>query len=238
MYTLDLIDFSKINKKQNIIIESPSGLLEGVAYNIKDTNNANIALILPPDPSHKGTMNNKIVNLMFNLFEKNGFSTLKINYRGVGSSKGLIKNTKEEKINDALYALDWLIKKCETSGVKSPKIFIAGFSLGGWIALQCAMRRPEIYNFITINANLNPYDFNMLTPCPNGLILQANNDKLTNIEISKKFSSQLINQKGCYVDFREFDDDHYISSNQIFVKETLQKYIKEMLIRDKLKNNS
>ncbi|WP_342262208.1 alpha/beta hydrolase [Alphaproteobacteria bacterium endosymbiont of Tiliacea citrago] len=213
-------------RKHDVMLESPYGLLEGVFYQVKNLQDK-LALILPPDPNHKGTMNNKIVNMLFNAFESNGFTTLKINYRGVGKSQGRSLNN-EDKITDALISLDWLIKKCESNEIPHPQICLAGFSLGGWIALQSAMRRPEIDNFITINTLLDPSSFNMLTPCPSGLIVQAEKDVISKADIAKRFHSQLISQKGCVIDYKIIDDDHYFSNQFDDLKTKINMYIKSI----------
>ena len=54
-------------------------------------------------------MNNKIVQLMYNIFLENGFSVIKVNFRGVGKSDGVFDNGQE--ISDAAAALDWIETK-------------------------------------------------------------------------------------------------------------------------------
>lgn len=211
-------------RKHGVMLESPFGLLEGVLSHSFNINKDKIALILPPDPSHKGTMNNRVVNMLFDSFQSHHFTTLKINYRGVGNSKGN-STTHEDKILDALIALDWLIKKCENNETHHPTIYLAGFSLGGWIALQCAMRRPEITHFITINSVLDASSFNMLTPCPSGLIIQADQDFLSKNNSSDKFHTQLITQKGCSIHYSNFEDDHYFNNCFDELQENIQEYI-------------
>lgn len=237
---MQIIDnpFSKrfnIHSNQKIIFDGPQGLIQGAAFNLKKTESANLALILSPDPSHKGTMNHPVVNLLFNSFKSLGFSVLKFNYRGIGESKGNFIN-KENAIEDALFSLDWLISQCESTEVKDPKIFITGFSLGGWIALQCAMRRPEVSNFITINSQFYSSDFNMLTPCPNGLMIQSTNDRLYDYNESKDFANHLIKQKGCSIVHQSLEDNHYLTNSQKDASEIITNYIKNYKINTQIKN--
>ena len=49
-----------------------------------------VAIVLQPHPQYGGTMN-RIVQLMYNILE-NGFSVIKINFRGVGKSDGVFDN--------------------------------------------------------------------------------------------------------------------------------------------------
>lgn len=220
---------------QELLLSGPQGPLQGCAANLQKADGANLALILSPNPTHKGTMNNPIVNLMFNIFKAQGFSVLKFNYRGVGESKGTITSP-NDTVDDALHVLDWLIEHCENSQVKTPRIFVAGFALGGWTALQCAMRRPEISHFISINSQFYTSEFNMLTPCPSGLMLQATNDQLYSCNDSKEFLQKLIKQKGCSVAHHILEDDHYLRHSSEDIKQILTKYISEHKINMKLQS--
>ena len=55
-------------------------------------------------------MNNRIVQLMYNIFLENGFSVIKINFRGVGKSDGVFDNGQGE-LSDAAAALIGLKEK-------------------------------------------------------------------------------------------------------------------------------
>ena len=224
-----MIDYdSKQIKSTKIMIPGSEGLLEGV-ITMQPEVNAPIALILPPDPKHNGTMNNKIVNMLYHNFKEAKFNTLKINFRGVGLSQGKSKaNTSE--IEDALTALDWMLKKCERSKTKTPKIWIAGYSFGAWIALHTAMRRPEVTAFISIAAPFQTHIFNMLTPCPNGMIIHATEDKTVSTEHTLQFKQELITQKGCLVNLKLIEDNHYFANKQQILNAEIKNYIKEQTI--------
>ena len=57
-----------------------------------------VAIVLHPHPQYGGTMNNRIVQLMYNIFLENGFSVIKVNFRGVGKSDGVFDNGQGELI--------------------------------------------------------------------------------------------------------------------------------------------
>ena len=67
-----------------VTINGPAGRLEG-RYTHNKSPNAPIALVLHPHPQHGGTMNNRVVYTLFQSFVASGFSTLRINFRGVGA---------------------------------------------------------------------------------------------------------------------------------------------------------
>src|SRR5690349_23017590 len=127
-----------------IILNGPEGRLEG-RYQQSATPNAPIALMLHPHPQHGGTMNNKVVYSLYQSFQRQGFSVLRFNFRGVGRSQGKFDRG-EGELSDAAAALDWL----ETRNPNAPQCWIAGFSFGAWIGMQLLMRRPEISGFISV----------------------------------------------------------------------------------------
>ena len=71
------------NKIAEIFIPGPAGRLEA-KYFKSNNNTSPIALVLQPHPQYGGTMNNRIVQETYNIFVKNNFSVLRINFRGGG----------------------------------------------------------------------------------------------------------------------------------------------------------
>src|SRR3546814_3471469 len=89
-----------------LIFAGPEGRLEG-RFSPPPRPRAPVALILHPHPQGGGTMNNRIVQAMYQTFVKRGFATLRCNFRGVGKSQGTIDNGVGE-LSDAASALDWV----------------------------------------------------------------------------------------------------------------------------------
>ena len=82
-------------KSTEIFIPGPAGRLEAKYYKSKK-NTSPVAIVLQPHPQYGGTMNNKIVQLAYNIFLENGFSVIKLNFRGVGKSDGEFDNGQGE----------------------------------------------------------------------------------------------------------------------------------------------
>src|SRR5271170_1864470 len=143
-----------------VLINGPEGRLEGRYHHAK-TPNAPIALLLHPHPQHGGTMNNKVVYTLFQVFVQQGFSVLRFNFRGVGRSQGSFDRG-EGELSDAASALDWL----QSYNPNATACWVAGFSFGAWIGMQLLMRRPEIASFVSIAPPASMYDFSFLAPCP------------------------------------------------------------------------
>ena len=67
-------------KSLEIFIPGPAGRLEAKYYKNPKFGSP-VAIVLHPHPQYGGTMNNRIVQLMYNIFLNNGFSVIKINFR-------------------------------------------------------------------------------------------------------------------------------------------------------------
>jgi len=83
-------------------------------------------VITHPHPLYGGDMHNMVVETMVHAYDKKGYSTLKINFRGVGKSQGNYDNGIGEQA-DVLSAISFLIEM----GMK--KIDLAGYSFGAWV---------------------------------------------------------------------------------------------------------
>ena len=85
-------------KSLEIFIPGPAGRLEAKYYKNPKFGSP-VAIVLHPHPQYGGTMNNKIVQQMYNIFLENGFSVIKINFRGVGRSEGIFDNFTKKPID-------------------------------------------------------------------------------------------------------------------------------------------
>lgn len=164
------------------IITGHAGRIEANYVINTDNKNAPIAILFHPNPTHGGTMNNKVVYTMYKTLYEQGFSVLRFNFRGVGKSQGSYENghcdspdSVNALINDASTVLDWMKKQHEGASA----IWVGGFSFGCLIEMQLLMRRPEISHFIAISPPANMYSFDFLAPCPrSGLVVQGDLDEI------------------------------------------------------------
>ena len=210
-------------KSSEIFIPGPAGRLEGKYYKNPKFGSP-VAIVLQPHPQYGGSMNNKIVQLMYNIFLENGFSVIKINFRGVGKSDGEFDNGQGE-LADAAAALDWL----EKENFDNSQCWISGFSFGSLIAMQLLMRRPEINRFVAISPQPNVYDFSFLTPCPtSGIIIGGKKDELVPFDSINELNQRLSAQKGIKVEFDIIPDaNHFFSKADEKLIKSLNKYIEK-----------
>ena len=205
----------------DVIINGPEGRIEGRYHHVR-SGPAPMALVLHPHPLHGGTMNNKIVYTLYQCFVKRGFSTLRINFRGVGRSQGSFDRG-EGELADAAAALDWL----QTYNPNAGSCWVAGYSFGAWIGMQLLMRRPEIEGFISIAPPANLYDFTFLAPCPSsGLVIQGDHDPLVPIESVQKLVHKLAHQRDIKIDFRKVAGaDHFFADQLELIGTHVDAYI-------------
>ena len=210
---------------KEIFIPGPSGRIQAKYIKNKQQGSP-IALVLQPHPQYGGTMNNRIVYEAYNCFYKNGFSVIRINFRGVEKSDGIFDNGQGE-LSDAAAALDWLEK--ENPGYS--QCWVAGFSFGSLICMQLIMRRPEVNKFISISPQPNVYDFTFLAPCPiSGLVTYGKSDELVPEDSILNLKKRLSSQKNIEVKFDSISNaNHFYKKKEKELSECIDRYLKDKI---------
>jgi alpha/beta superfamily hydrolase len=205
----------------------PTGRLEG-RYHKGPDEGAPIALVLHPHPRYGGTMNNKVVYGVYQVFAERGFSVLRFNFRGVGRSQGVYDGGAGE-LSDAAAALDWL----QSVDASAKGCWIAGFSFGAWISMQLLMRRPEVSGFISISPPANLFDFSFLAPCPSsGLIVHGTQDDLVPEASVAKLAQRLSQQRGIAIEYQKIKGaTHFYEGKLAQVTAVVGKHIDAALER-------
>ena len=211
----------------DVIFNGADGRLEG-RYHHSTEHNAPIVLVLHPHPLQGGTMNNKVVYTIHHTFVRQGFSAMRLNFRGVGRSQGKFDNGVGE-LADAASALDWV----QTHNPNASACWVAGFSFGAWIGMQLLMRRPEIDGFISIAPPANSYDFTFLAPCPSsGLIIHGTQDKVVPEPSVAKLAAKLSSQKNIKVNYRKIENaDHFFGTQLDDITQIVGNYLEESQIQ-------
>jgi alpha/beta superfamily hydrolase len=169
-------------------------------------------------------MNNRIIYETYNCFYKNGFSVIRINFRGVKKSDGIFDNGQGE-LSDAAAALDWI----EKENPDYSQCWVSGFSFGALICMQLIMRRPEVNKFIAISPQPNVYDFTFLAPCPiSGLVMYGKNDELVSQESISGLVSRLKKQKNIDVKFETIlNANHFYKNKEKELSLLISSYLKD-----------
>jgi alpha/beta superfamily hydrolase len=117
-------------------LPGPAGLLE-TALDLPPagTPAKGLALVCHPHPLHGGTLDNKVVQTLARAFVALGYTSLRLNYRGVGASQGQWDEGRGE-VDDALAAL-------QAHRQPGQALVLAGFSFGAFVASQLAARLAD-----------------------------------------------------------------------------------------------
>ena len=192
-----------------VIFPGPEGRLEG-RFHPGGRPRAPVAVVLHSHPQAGGTMNNKLVQLLYQTFVRRGFATLRFNFRGVGKSQGVFDNGIGE-LSDAASALDWV----QSIHPEASTTWIAGYSFGALIGMQLLMRRPEVRGFISVSPPANMYDFSFLAPCPSsGIIIQGVNDSVVTPNAVQKLVDKLRTQKHITIHHEEIPRANHFFENE------------------------
>ncbi|PKZ68992.1 alpha/beta hydrolase [Moraxella osloensis] len=136
------------------LIDAPCGKLEVDAlWQADSTGVANpnaaaverVAILCHPNPLQEGTMMNKVVTTMYRFARDQNMHVVRFNFRGVGQSTGEYGNVTGE-IEDALTVLQWIHSQTEAR-----KLWIGGFSFGGFVAAKLAQRVNEQGAFLGVD---------------------------------------------------------------------------------------
>jgi len=211
------------SENKEIFIPGPCGRIQA-KYFKNNQEGSPVAIVLQPHPQYGGTMNNRIVYETYNSFYKNGFSVIRLNFRGVKKSDGVFDNGQGE-LSDAAATLDWIEK--ENPGYS--QCWVSGFSFGALICMQLIMRRPEVNKFIAISPQPNVYDFTFLAPCPiSGLIIHGKNDELVSEDSILNLKKRLNMQKNIDIKFEQIQNaNHFFKNKEKELSAAIDRYIKD-----------
>lgn len=121
-------------------------LAEGITIEglLQKNSQASGVVITHPHPLYGGNMHNNVVMVILQTYQKLGYTTLRFNFRGVGSSQGSYGEGIGEQ-EDVRAAVAYLAH----IGIK--QIDLAGYSFGAWVNghLNCA--RAGIANMVMVS---------------------------------------------------------------------------------------
>lgn len=111
-------------------IAGPLGALE-VAIDRPEGEPLGTAVVAHPHPLFGGTLNNKVVQTLAKAFAQRGWTAVRFNFRGVGSSAGVYDEGRGE-LDDLLSVVDTLAPQ--------GRLCLAGFSFGAFVTSHAIHR--------------------------------------------------------------------------------------------------
>jgi uncharacterized protein len=117
------------------------------------------AVITHPHPCYGGSMYNKVVEVLTTVYQEKGFSTLRFNFRGVGSSQGDYDQGDGEK-EDVRSALHYLHERGKRD------LNLAGYSFGAWVNAKIIDSEPLINSMIMVSPPVAFLEFSPFMQSP------------------------------------------------------------------------
>jgi alpha/beta superfamily hydrolase len=174
-------------KEERVFFDCGGIKLEGILTFTKTHSPAPVVVVCHPHPEYGGNMHNNVVTGITHTLSKQGFITLRFNFRGVGDSEGSYGGGIEE-IKDVKGAIDFLSRAdhLETNG-----IFLVGYSFGAMVGLQVAAKDDRITGWVGISPPVAMYDFSFLkvSPKPKLLLFGDSDFVCPREEMEKLFDS-------------------------------------------------
>jgi hypothetical protein len=139
-----------VSEVRRLWIPGPAGRLEA-ALRVARSPTAT-AVVAHPHPLHGGTLDNAVVFHVERELHRIGLTTLRFNFRGVGTSEGLHDEGRGEVL-DVGAAGAWL------RGL-APELpaLVVGYSFGSWCAIRHAAQDSTIRGVIALGLPLAIYD--------------------------------------------------------------------------------
>jgi len=126
-------------------------------------------IITHPHSLYGGNMYNAIVEVIYRVYSRNDYSSLRFNFRGVGESQGTYDDGNGE-INEVKAAYDFMKEN------QILHIDLAGYSFGSWVNGKAVNQENSFHNLIMVSPPVSFMDFSKILPIDN-LILTIAGDR-------------------------------------------------------------
>jgi len=155
--------------EEHIFFKSQGLQIEALA-DIKQGGKA--VIMCHPHPLYGGDMYNPVVDAVVGAYSLKGYSTLRFNFRGVGSSEGKYGNGIDEQ-EDVLSAMEYFI------GLGKSNIDLGGYSFGAWVCASGLKNWQQVKRLIMVSPPVAFMSFDFLGYDPRiKLIIGADRDDI------------------------------------------------------------
>jgi alpha/beta superfamily hydrolase len=196
MQDWNLEGFHGGQEMKNIRISFLSGglVLEGILAIPEGAEPFPAVIICHPHPLYGGSMENNVVNSLFEALTQASLVSLKFNFRGVGGSQAEFGQGIDER-EDVGAAISFINTVQE---VDSRRIGLAGYSAGAGFALPVGFKDARIKALAAISPPLSMFDFDFLKSCPKPkFLISGSRDDLIPADRFQEFCRNLPEPKEC-----------------------------------------
>jgi len=206
-------------KEEKVFILSDTVQLEGLLSIQETLSVKGGAVLCPPHPQYGGDMHNNVITAAVQTVSQSGFSTLRFNFRGVGSSGGSYGDGIGEK-EDVKAAIEYLSSRLKGSAIP---LILLGYSFGAWVGLPVAVQDDRVIGMVAIAPPLEMSDFEFLKGCKKGkLIIAGNRDFFCPVPILEMWYQDLQEPKSMTI---IPGADHFFFSHTHLLAQPLKEFL-------------
>ena len=208
----------RLPKAERVVVPGPAGGLESI-LEVPDPRIEKIAVVCHPHPLYHGTMNNKVVHTLARTFQRMGVACLRFNFRGVGASAGSYDEGRGET-QDAMAATEFMRDRFPKT-----KLWMAGFSFGGAVALRAAgLASADL--LVTVAPALQKMEAvqETIPDCP-WLLIHGDRDTTVSCRGNLEWVSQLDNPPEVYV---ASGADHFFHGKLNLLRDVVTEKLEKM----------
>jgi len=141
-------------------------------------------VVTHPHPLYGGDMYNNVVEAIVKAYRERNFTTLRINFRGVGNSEGGFDEGLGEQ-EDVKAALTYL------QGLEKSFIDLAGYSFGAWVNAKGLKGYEQVNRVVMVSPPVNFIDFSFLDYNPKiKLVIAGSGDDIGPPQMIQKMLSK------------------------------------------------
>jgi alpha/beta superfamily hydrolase len=175
-------------------------------------------VLAAPHPNFGGTMDFYLLTDLVREFSKDGWTTLRFNYRGVAPSTGTYGNGSGE-IEDIVKAVEFIRRH---KNVNKERLALVGYSFGGSLVLMAAEKvKPKLIVGISSATNppetrLDVLDYVSRITAP-VMLIHGNADEMVPFKDSNKIFDALANSTEKYIHFIDGANHIYTGKGKMVV---------------------
>ncbi len=208
-------------KEEKVFFPSNQIQLEGLLGVQDALSNKKGMVLCHPHPLFGGNMYNTVIATAVEVAQKEGYSTLRFNFRGVRRSGGEYgEGVKEQE--DVRSAIDYLSLKH-----KNPlsSLLLLGYSFGAMAGMPVAVQDERIKGMVVISPPLEKYSFDFLKGCKKDkLVIVGSEDLFCPRPLLERWYQSLEEPKSLSLIEGE---DHFFFSNPQSIIQPLQEFLKK-----------
>lgn len=173
-------------------------------------------VVTHPHPLYGGNMQNNVVAAIAEAYRREGYATLRFNFRGVGQSGGSYGEGIGEQ-QDVEAAVNYFLER-ELSCID-----LAGYSFGAWVNATAMKRLAGVRRLVMVSPPVNFMDFSIVEHNAKiELVIAASNDDIAPPETIKKMLRTVNPQAALKI---IADTDHFYRGKTGEIRELLHRFL-------------